>query len=178
MTKLNPGLLIFIIGVLGCLFFDSYRQTIIPFPFPFFICVGLGLIGLFILLFWGKYKKDVRADADQISFINVLKSKGEKIVLDYTLCEFKTNDYQEEVQNNGKARSYDVLFNQDTPVDPTDIKQSALIYLHRSGDKTERFISQTFPIGETSLKAEVLQGEIILYVDRFDRNKYIFDRQA
>lgn len=180
MTKLNPGLPIPIIGVLGCLFFDSHRQTIIPFPFPFLICIGVGLIGLFILFSWGKYKKEVRADADQINFINALKNKGEKIVLDYDLCEFKTNNYQQEIQNNSpeEVRSYDVLFKQNPPVETIDTIQSALIYLHRSGDKTERFISQAFSIEETSLKAEVLQGEIILYVDRFDRSKYIFERQS
>ncbi len=39
----------------------------------------------------------------------------------------------------------------------------------------ENYISQPFSLNSITLASHILNNEIILFVDRFDRSKYIFE---
>jgi hypothetical protein len=164
-----------IAGLIGYLFFGHYRGEMISSPLLYLIgSIGSFLIGLLLRL-TSKTKKEINAETGMANEIARLKANGERILLNFDNCEFRTNSYQEEIQNEREARSYDVLFNQDTPIATKDVIQSSLAYINKTGDIVEKFNSPLFPVSEVSLKASVLNGQVWLYVDRFNRSKYHFE---
>jgi hypothetical protein len=101
---------------------------------------------------------------------NYLKERGEKVILDYNNCEIKENNYYDDVTPRGfskyeMAQGYTEEF----------VEKSVIIYRHKNDSAEDKFISQTFPFNETTLLYHIMQGDIILYVDRFDKSKYFFD---
>jgi hypothetical protein len=175
MAKRLLGIILIISSAIGLLFFREYTGQMIPYPTLFvFLSIAIGLFGAFLFL-RSRTKREIAIDSEISRAISDLKSKGEKIVLQYDNCKFKGNDYQEEIQDESRLRSDDVLFNQTSRVKIVEIAQSAIVYCHHSGESKEWFKSQTFPISEVGLKMRVMKGELILYVDRFDRGKYYFE---
>jgi hypothetical protein len=169
------GVMLFIIGAIGLAFFAEYNGRMISYPLLFeLLSIGIILLGAYLYI-TSKIKRRIIVDSDALQKIAELKSKGEKIILNFDDCEFKGNDYQEELQDESSLRSDDVLFNQTSRVNILEITQSALIYCHHSGERKEWFKSQTFPFDEAGLRMLVMKGRLILYVDGFDREKYFFE---
>jgi hypothetical protein len=169
------GAIMITIAGISTLFFWNYTGQMIHHPILFvFLSMAISLLGLFIML-RSQTKIEIDTDSEISRQIALLKSKSEKIVLKYDDCEFKGNDYQEEIQDESRKRGLDVLFNQAGEAGTVEVAESALIYCHQSGESKEWFKSQTFPINEVGLKTHVMKGRLILYVDRFDRGKYYFE---
>ena len=169
------GFILIISGIIGYLFFSHYRGEMISSPLLYTIAsIGIFFIGLLLMLS-SRTKKEISDEMSITNQIARLKASGEKILLNFDNCEFRSNSYQEEIQNERKARSYDVLFNRATPIDTKDVIQSSLVYMNKRGDAVERFNSPPIPVSEVSLKASVLNGQAWLFVDRFDRSKYYFE---
>ena len=101
---------------------------------------------------------------------NILKEKGEKIILDYDNCGIKENNYYDDVTPGGFGR-----FEMAQGFTEEFVEKSVIIYTNKNGNTEEKFISQTFPLSETNLLFHIMKGDIVLYVDRFDRSKYFFD---
>jgi len=100
---------------------------------------------------------------------NNLKQYGEKITLELDSCDIKENNYYEDVTNRGLA-----LIDTDAYTEKY-IVQTVIVYNHTRNGVTEKFVSQTFSLDTITLETHILNNEIILYVDPFDRGKYFFD---
>ena len=105
-----------------------------------------------------------------------LRKDGQKIILDIDCCEFKQNNFQQEIEHvNTRARMLDASFASEHNYETSDVNNVIIIYNYQSGSKTEKFVSGVFSIDEVTLKFHIMNGSLILYVDRFDRSKYFFD---
>jgi hypothetical protein len=100
---------------------------------------------------------------------NYLKQHGEKINLDLDNCNIKENNYYEDVTSKGLA-----LIDIDAYKEKY-IVQTVIIYSHTRNGISEKFISQTFPLDTVTLESHILNDDIVVYVDTFDRSKYFFD---
>ena len=131
-----------------------------------------------IFLFLQNQKKEI-TEIENSGRINKLKTTGEKIKLNFDDCEFKENNYYEEVtHNNVRAEPFVTLFDPNGNREENYIEQSAIIYHHKAGDKIEKFISPPFLMNLEALKVHILDSSVFLYVDRFDRTNYFFDVNA
>ena len=99
-----------------------------------------------------------------------LKLHGEKIILDLDNCDIKENNYYEDITNSDLA-----LIRGDSGYKEKYVVQTVIIYNHTRNGVTERFISQTLSLDTVTLESHILNNDIILYVDTFDRSKYFFD---
>jgi hypothetical protein len=100
---------------------------------------------------------------------NNLKQQGEKIILDLDNCDIKENNYYEDITSKGLA-----LIDVDSYKEKY-IVQTVIIYNHTGNNVTEKFVSQTFSLDTITLESHILNNDIILYIDTFDRSKYFFD---
>ena len=100
---------------------------------------------------------------------NNLKRQGEKITLELDNCDIKENNYYEDITSKGLA-----LIDIDAYTEKY-IVQTVIVYNHIRNGVTEKFVSQTFSLDTITLETHILNNEIILYVDTFDRSKYFFD---
>ena len=100
-----------------------------------------------------------------------LKLHGEKIILDFDNCEIKENNYYNDVTNRGMSK-LDIA---ESGYKEEFVVHSVILYYHPNGDKTEKYISQDFLMDAITLGAHILKNEIMLYVNRTDKNKYFFE---
>jgi hypothetical protein len=165
------------IALIGSIFFDNYKGELIPHGRLWLV---LSIIVFFIaayLAFKRKTKKQIARSSGDSDHRNKLIATGEQIKLDIDSCEIKENNYYEEIpdHNLGGTELIVAAFDPNENYEEKYIEQSAIIYHHKIGDTTEKYISQTFPFGTETLTLHILNNDIILYVDRFDRNNYLFD---
>src|SRR5690348_10417366 len=87
---------LFVLGFLTVTFFRKYSGQIIPYS-EFFWLAGLAmfLFGWYLLRFSPTFKESKDMERLQ-KLIEDLKVNGEKIRVDFSQCEIKTNDYTEE----------------------------------------------------------------------------------
>ncbi len=100
---------------------------------------------------------------------NNLKLNGEKIILDLDNCDIKENNYYEDIASKILLPARTDGFREQY------IVQSVIIYNYKKNGVSEKFVSQTFAVDAITLESHILNNEIILYVDTFDRSKYFFD---
>ena len=103
------------------------------------------------------------------------KLRAEEIIVMFDHSEFKESLYTHEVEDErlkqlallggGASQLLDGVTREER------IIQSVLIY----NNGKERFVSQVFPFDKTTLKFYVLNGHVVIYVDRFDRSQYFFE---
>lgn len=172
------GLLLIIIALFGTIFFRRYNGSVIPYPglwYLFFIV--LGLLGVWILFSAaGRIKRIVSQHMN--SEIEKLKLNAEKIELNFDKCEFKNGSFSHLVEDPTMSTVKLFAPGSLTSIDTTvteNVIQSYLIYTDTINGENCKFISQSFPFDETTLKFYVLNQNITLYVDRYDKKKYLFD---
>ena len=100
-----------------------------------------------------------------------LKTSGEKIKLDLDNCDIKENNYYTDITKRGLSK-FEIAY---SGYREQYVEQSIIFYYHKSGDVIEKYISQIFSINVITLESHILNNDIVIYVDRFDRNKYLFD---
>ena len=98
-----------------------------------------------------------------------LKLHGEKIILDLDNCDIKENNYYEDVTSKVLSLRHIDDYREEY------IVQTVIVYNHTGNGFTEKFISQTFSLDTITLESHILNNDIILYVDTFNRSKYFFD---
>ncbi len=172
------GLLLIVLCFLGTIFFRSYHGTVIPYPPLWYtLFIVLGLFGMRHII--SSFKKSKKVIEDAINIANErFKSNAEKIELNFDECEFKNGSYAHQVEDPNISS---VKFFAPTSIASTDtmitetVIQSYLTYTQSINGEVCKFISHSFPFDQTTLKFYVLNDNISLYVDRFNREKYLFD---
>jgi hypothetical protein len=172
------GLLLIIVCFLGTIFFRRYNGTVIPYPILWYISfIVLGILGVWLIS--NSLRKTKRVIEQVVNTeIEKFKSTAEEIELNFDKCEFKSGSFSHQVDDPNmstvKLFAPGTLGSIDTKITETVI-QSYLIYTETINSTACKFISQSFPFDQTTLKFYVLNHNIALYVDRFNRKKYLFD---
>lgn len=99
--------------------------------------------------------------------------------MSFDLCEFKNGGYHHEVEDeNIKTLSYiapasaAIIHN---PTKTEKVVQSYLVYTHQHSGVAQKYVSQSFPVDETTLRYYVLSNKIALYISRFNQKEFLFD---
>lgn len=165
------------IAFISIVFFSYYKGELVTNATLWLILSITVFLIAFYIAYTGRTKKEITTSAEYSNHHNKLISTGEQIKLDIDNCEIKENNYYEEIpdHNLGGAELIIAAFDPNENYEEKYVDQSAIIYHHTIGDKTEKYISQTFPFGPEALTVHILNNDIILYVDRFDRSNYLFD---
>ena len=159
------GIFLFITSVI-VLTFSVYRD--INFLW-YLLLIVTGIAGIALVM--GSGKKRIATIEKQIDErIERLKAIGEQIKLDFDNCEFADSSYFDDAVDQ-RFSHYGVS---DEITRTESVGQCILRYHHSIRDQVEKF-TQAFPVGGDALKFYVLNGNITLYVDPFDRNNYFFD---
>ena len=173
------GLLLIVVSFIGTIFFRRYNGTVIPYPVLWYLSlIVLGLLG--VGLIYSSLRKTKKIVEQLVnSEIEKLKSNSEKIELNFDKCEFKSGSFSHQVedQNMGAVKFFapgSLASGIDTTI-TENVIQSYLTYTDTINGELCKFISQSFPFDQTVLKFYVLNHNITLYVDRFNRKKYLFD---
>lgn len=169
------GTFFLVAAFLGTVFFSRYAGSEISYPALWYtLFILIGVIGLF--LFRSSFRKAENVMNDfKKTRIAEIKNNAERIELNFDHCEFKNGAYFHEVTDEN-VNSINLLSPglSYTPTKTERVESSSLIYNYTISGNTEKYI-ESFPFDSTTLKFYVLNHKIILYVDRFDRNKYFFD---
>lgn len=172
--KIFSGILLLIISIIGTIYFRRYSGTVVPFPtLMFFAFLLLGMVGAW-LIFSASYSTEKGLRAAHQSAQEKIRKNAVKIKLNFDLCEFKDRSFHQEVPDQTPALlnvMADASYN--SPAKTEYASRSWLIYT--MPDTSEKFTSRAFPLEATSLKASVLKGQVFLFIDRFDRQKYFFE---
>lgn len=173
------GVIFIFISLFGTIFFRSYNGSVITYPTLWYISfIILGLIG--VLLISSSLRKSKKIVEEFVNTeIEKLKANAEKIVVNFDKCEFKSGSFshQVEVENLSSVKLLapgSLTYSIDTTI-TENVIQSYLTYADTINGEPCKFISQSFPFDPTTLKFHVLNHNITLYVDRFDKKKYYFD---
>ena len=173
------GLLFIVTSLLGITFFKYYSGSVISYPTLWYLSfVILGLLGAWLIYSATRKVKKI-IDQHINSEVEKFKANAEKIELDFDKCEFKSGSYSHQVED--PTISTVKLFAPgslaliaDTTI-TENIIQSYLTYTDTFKGEPCKFVSQYFPFDPSMLKFHVLKHHIILYIDRFDKRKYLFD---
>src|SRR6187399_1353766 len=176
------GLLFIIASLLGITFFKYYNGSVIPYPTLWYISfVILGLLGVWLIYSATRKVKKI-IDQHINSEVEKFKANAEKIELDFDKCEFKSGSFSHQVED--PTMSTVKLFAPgslgliaDTTI-TENVIQSYLTYTDTFKGESCKFVSQYFPFDPSMLKFHVLKHHIILYIDRFDKRKYLFDLKS
>jgi len=159
------GIFLFITSAIALIFLVYFDINF----FWYFLLVVTGSAGIFLVI--GSGKKRIAAIERQIDQrIERLKANGEQIKLDFDSCEFTDSSYFHDAVD----QSYSHYGVSDEITRTESVGQCILRYHHSIRDQVEKF-TQVFPVGGDALKFYVLNGNITLYVDPFDRSNYFFD---
>ena len=173
------GSLLIIVSLFGTIFFRKYNGTVIPYPTLWhLLSIALGFLGAWLIYI--SVKKARRVAGQHINAeIEKFKSNAERIELDFDKCEFKSGSFSHQVEDpNMSAVKFMVPGSLASYIDTTiteNVIQSYLTYTDTIHGETYKFISHSFPFDHATLKYHVLNHNILLYVDRFNREKYLFD---
>lgn len=145
------------------------------------ILVAIATFIYVIYLLLRPKQKTVPMDAieSQRKFTKV-KLNAKSYTVEFDNCEFKDSSYLSEVQQDNSdyvlAGSLvgSSIADYYTPVERVETIQSVLFFKKESLFNGKRFF-QTFALDQTTLKFHVIRGNVTLYVDKEDKNKYFFD---
>jgi len=162
------GYIFLIIGLVSFLFFKEYRGYLINYQIVWLIVsILFEILGCLLIRFHKKKPND-------------LKLKGERIKLDFDSCTFKTNNYLEELNSDFHSRTelLDDLYDSNSNYHTENKNETVIIYALKNGNNTETFISNVFPLEEVNLKFHVTNGDVFLYIEKDNRNNYLFDLET
>ena len=176
MIKKLSGYLLAGIGLLGFTYFKSYKGDTIPLPILWLVLsLAIALIGAYLIVS-AKLKRQVQKLDESKTKNFLIREKGERILIHFDNCEFKTGTISESNQESfSRVQMIDSLYDPNRNYTENNRFVTYLIYKHKNGGISERFVSSPFSIDDTMLKYYVSQNKIVLYVDRFDRTKYFFN---
>jgi hypothetical protein len=173
------GIFLIIVSFFGMIFFRRYDGSVIPYPILWYLAfIILGFFGVW-LIYTATRKIERVVEQNINAEVEIFKSKSEKIELDFDKCEFKSGSFSHQVEDpNMRAVKFLAPGSLTSNIDTTiteNVIQSYLTYTDIINGQPQKFISHSFPFDQTTLKFYVLKHNITLYVDRFNREKYLFD---
>jgi hypothetical protein len=177
MIKTLPGYIIAGLAFIGIFFFGFYNADQLPYsPLWLTLCAILFPSGLYII-YSGRRKKVNTLSSENVNRRNKLLSTGERIQPDIDNCEIKENDYYEEMPDQRLVgiQSIDAVFDPSENYEEQYVDQSVIIYYHPVAGGTEKYVSQSFTIDSETLRFHIMNNDITLYVDRLNRQDYIFE---
>jgi hypothetical protein len=167
------GLFLFAISFIALIFL-VYREV----NFIWYILLTLLTIlgARLIMSSAGKRIATIEKEIDEN--LEKLKASSEIIKPDFDNCEFKDRSYSHEVrdENLSDLSSFTLTPYPVEILTTENVGQSALIYNHTVEGRREKFI-QAFPFSADTLKFYVLNNNITLYVDHFDRKLLAIGRK-
>ncbi len=189
MIRRIAAYLLFGLGLITVSFFRNYVGDLIPYPAIFWL---LGLA-----MFWGgwallRFTPTIKESQDRErldKLIAELRENGEKIKVDFSKCDIKTNDYTEEQPQYGSKIDFLTLDlersiqtwnaisgDDDKNIKQVEVYQSVLVFKNERNGKTETFISRIIPKERATLMFKLSdKKETTLYVDKKNRSRYYFD---
>jgi ABC-type transport system involved in multi-copper enzyme maturation permease subunit len=175
MVKKLSGYCLAGIGLLGFIYFKSYKGNTIPLPILWIILsLVIAAIGAYLIVS-ARLNKQVEKSTESSAKLSRIKENGERILIDLDNCEFKTSSIaQLNTESFSRIQMIDALYDPNRNHVENNSTVTYIIYKHKTGDTIEKFVSKPFPIDDTTLKYYISQNKIVLYVDRFDRAKYFF----
>jgi hypothetical protein len=173
------GWIIIVISCLGIYFFRYYSGTLIGHPNLWFVFfAAFSLFGFWMIAVSSKAsekKSSLKSQQDRSQF----KERSDKIILDINRCKFMSGSSYEQIENEDLSLVLMLapprLSNLVETSSIREVDQSCLIYEIGTGKKVVRYTSEAFPFSEITLKSYVMEHKVCLYIDRFDRKKYMFD---
>jgi predicted PurR-regulated permease PerM len=176
MLRIVIAILFFIIGLFGCEYFSHYHGTVIPMPWLWLI-VSLMFIAIAARLLYSFQKSFVKKISSLPPQLKQLKQTGQRIIVNLDNCDFKLNNYTEEIVSDDFSRGavFSTMAQEGSDYSSHSVSQTAFIYMNKEDDKQYRLISQAFSMDETTLKYHIMAGHMILYIDRLDKKNYFFE---
>jgi hypothetical protein len=189
--KIYLGIFIIAIAYLGNLFFKHYTGDVIAHPFIWQVSFWvLGAIGIGVILFAVSAAKD-KENNDYRQQVEKFSASARKVIIDIDQCDFKSGSYQQVVDNpelsalkimspyehalNKANIELPLFFGQHIDTTKTEVRhQSYLIYNETAGETNRRYVSQSFPVDQSTLEYYVMTKQVFLYIDRFDNKKFLF----
>lgn len=180
---------LFGLGLIILTFFRNYSSDIIPYPFIIWL-LGLALFfGGWALLRFTPTIEESKKLIELNKLIEDLKINGEKIKVNFSMCDIKSNYYTEQRDRygqpdeittlgvEGEIQAWNALGGySDKNIKHVDVYQSVLVFKNQNNDLIETFVSRVIPKEKTSLMFLLDdKKETILYVDKTDRTRYYFD---
>jgi hypothetical protein len=162
------------VGLILLIFFNRYTGSFIKNKG---LILGGGLVSLIMgaIILLSRTAREKFIVRQYKKRIEGLKNTGEKIKVDLSGCQIKSNDYSAEHDVVGlvDGQAFNVVDgNEIANVQSMEIYQSVLISKHGA----EIFISSIIPLEQTTLLFKLDNQKItFVYVDRSDRSKYYFD---
>lgn len=177
-VKKAIGIIMIVIGLLILLFFKQYSGVLIPHPVIGFV---LGL--LLMISGYLTYKKGLaqwyeKKEEDINARILELKQKADKVRVDLSVCEIKTNSYSEQVDKvkNYKAKAFDPLYDSDKSIENINSNEAVLIFETEKYGEKEHYYSPVIYKDEITLRFMLdKQKETYIYIDKENRSNYYFD---
>lgn len=171
------GLLFIMVSFIGTIFFRRYNGTVIPYPILWDISfIVLGLLGAWLI--YSSVRKTRKVIEQVVNReIEKLKSNSEKVELNFDKCEFWSGSFSHQVEDQNMtavklfapgslASAIDTMIKE-------NVIQSYLTYTDTINGELCKFISQSFPFDQTTLKFYVLNHNITLYMtDLTERDIY------
>lgn len=156
------GLILLAVSFTGTLYFRSYNGIIISHPMLWYLLfILIGIIGL-LLVYSGFNKVTSIIEEHENTVNDAFKLSAERVEIDFDKCVFKNGSYTRQTESE---------YNSVTET----LEQSYFIYTDTLHGEPRKFISPSFPFEETTLKFHVLNKGINLYVNKFDRARYLFE---
>lgn len=176
MVKKLSGYFLIGLGLLGFLYFKSYKGNTIPLPILWLVLsIIIVLIGTFLTV-TAKTKKQIQILNQNSDKINRLKDKGERILIDLDDCDFITAEVnQSNPENFSRVQIIDALYDPNRNHLENNSRVTYIVYKHKNGDNRERFVSQPYSMDDITLKYYTSKNKVVLYVDKFDRTQYFFN---
>jgi len=175
------GFLLIIISSIGILFFLPPEGTIMIRILCYVAFYALGFLGVLFIYSARRKVKAIREKHIHTE-IEKLKSSAEKLELNFDKCNFKNGSFScQEEDENMTDIIISILPQLPLPLPyinthvTENVNHSYLTYTETVDGKVCKFISQSFPFDQTTLKFYALNNSIVLYIDRFNREKYLFD---
>ncbi|HYV93510.1 MAG TPA: hypothetical protein VE978_17180 [Chitinophagales bacterium] len=176
--KRTLAYILFSIGLLSYFVRLGYHSSFYLLPEISFAISTICILIALRLFATSRSTKEIRSANRYKEIIQVLKETGEKIKVDFSQCEVKSNDYSEERERYGPRTQYwnamagDAIRNTEV----VDVNQSVLIFKNNANGKEETFVSPVIYKDEITIKFLLSEKkETTLYIDKNDRSRYYFD---
>ena len=189
--KILISFLFIVSGLLLITFFRIYSGEANHYPFLFWMTGLILMIAGGFILYLHVKTTELTQEKVANTIINDLKLKGEKIIVDFSQCEIKGNNYTEEREiTNNQSDLIIPSSEQDIQIlnalgggamrniEQVEVTQSVIVFSKQNSRSglTEKFVSPVIYKDKITLSFHMeQQKETNLYVDKKDRSKYYFD---
>jgi hypothetical protein len=179
------GKILLYFGVACLALLNFYNGTLIIYKYLWMaVCFGIAAFGLYISI-KSQMKTDAQARNLILDKINILKTTGEKIIVNIDDCDFLEQQYQEEIVDENvnstynKIKAYDALAGyHEKAIEYKKVLKCIVIfnYLNPISNEQEVYKSAAVNCAKTSLHFQLLQkNNVAIYVNRKNRKEYYFD---